>query len=272
MITILKKLVYTVLVIVLYANIANAKTYDCEKDVICQGVNFKIEDIAKQIVEKENTSEKIEVLFRGKKYLEIPIKSGKIEGIVNVYGDHGKLWKQRPYENGKINGIEKVYYEQGQLWEENPYVNGELEGTRKSYSTKGILTDEVPYLHNKEDGTAKLYYNDGKIKEEIFYDNGKMKISKRYYQNGFLGSEFNHDTNEIKNFVYYLQNGKIIKKNILRKKINPNDWNVTEATFESYDADDNLTIRRKAKEEDFIWEAEPIGFKNYIENPIIRIP
>lgn len=53
-------------------------------------------------------------------------KSGKLEGVVKIYYDNGKIMEEGAYQNGTRDGISKWYDQEGNVTIEYEYKNGEL--------------------------------------------------------------------------------------------------------------------------------------------------
>jgi len=99
-------------------------------------------------------------------YFEFPYKNGKLEGIVMVYKENGKLWREKPYKNGRAEGITRTYYESGELKYEEPYKNDKAEGiakfTKKTegfgarYSRYSIATIKPSVVHVQMAGPSRM--------------------------------------------------------------------------------------------------------------------
>jgi len=59
------------------------------------------------------------------------------------------LKEERNYKNGKLEGIVKVYYDNGKIMEEGAYQNGIRHGVSKWYDQEGNVTIEYEYENGK---------------------------------------------------------------------------------------------------------------------------
>ena len=103
----------------------------------------------------------------------IPIKDGKIEGLVKWHYESGELWYKANVKNGKAEGLYKAYYETGELKEEGNYKNSKREGLWKYYDKSGALREEINYKNGKLEGLWRYYDESGKLKKEENYKNGE---------------------------------------------------------------------------------------------------
>lgn len=81
--------------------------------------------------------------------------SGQLEKRMMYHNDqlHGDykefkyttLKEERNYQNGKLEGMVKVYYDNGKIMEEGAYQNGTRHGISKWYDQEGNVTIEYEY-------------------------------------------------------------------------------------------------------------------------------
>ncbi|HRK53950.1 MAG TPA: toxin-antitoxin system YwqK family antitoxin [Cyclobacteriaceae bacterium] len=57
--------------------------------------------------------------------------------------------EERNYQNGKLEGIVKIYYDNGKIMEEGAYQNGIRHGLSKWYDQEGNLTIEYEYRNGE---------------------------------------------------------------------------------------------------------------------------
>ena len=125
--------------------------------------------------------------------IEVPIKAGKIEGIVLDYGKMGKKRSETPYQKGIKNGLETQWHESGKKKLAINYVNGLADGIctewhdwRKVEQKKS----EGLFRQGKEQGTHVWWHANGKIDQQATYENGLLNGAlQQWYDNGQLRSE-----------------------------------------------------------------------------------
>ena len=85
---------------------------------------------------------KIEHYYNEDKQLirvELPIKFGKLDGIIKEYYRNGRLFREIPMKNGIREGIERWYYENGNPMYEITYKDGIRDGLIKNYFKNGKI-------------------------------------------------------------------------------------------------------------------------------------
>jgi antitoxin component YwqK of YwqJK toxin-antitoxin module len=62
---------------------------------------------------------------------------------------YSTLKEERYYEKGKLEGVVKVYYDNGKIMEEGAYKNGTRDGVSKWYDQEGNVTIEYEYQNGE---------------------------------------------------------------------------------------------------------------------------
>ncbi len=85
--------------------------------------------------------------------------TGQLEKSQEFHNDqlHGiyKEWRysatkeERLYKNGKLEGVVKIYYDNGKIMEEGLYKNGTRDGVSKWYDQEGNVTIEYEYKNGE---------------------------------------------------------------------------------------------------------------------------
>jgi antitoxin component YwqK of YwqJK toxin-antitoxin module len=119
---------------------------------------------------------------------EIPLKDGKVHGIVKLYDKSGFLRQEQSWQMGKKRGIFKTYAKSGALIEEFEVFNGKKEGNYFRYdSISGNLSFSANFDDGKIIGEVVSYFKDGRIKKISNYKNDLLNgILKEYYSNGVI--------------------------------------------------------------------------------------
>ena len=77
----------------------------------------------------------------------IPIKNGKINGVVQRFSEKGFLVREIPYVDGLIHGEKKRYFADGTVKSIIPYVKGQIHGIKRRFNKNGILFETIQYNH-----------------------------------------------------------------------------------------------------------------------------
>ncbi|GAB1444762.1 MAG: toxin-antitoxin system YwqK family antitoxin [Cyclobacteriaceae bacterium] len=90
----------------------------------------------------------LEINNSGQLEKQMMYHSDQLHGIYKEY-KYTTLKEERNYQNGKLEGIVKVYYDNGKIMEEGAYQNGTRHGVSKWYDQDGNVTIEYEYDNGK---------------------------------------------------------------------------------------------------------------------------
>ncbi len=85
-----------------------------------------------------------------------------------------------PIKKGKVEGLVKGYYKSGALEGKAKFKNGKPEGFAKEYYESGALKKEIKFKNSKQEGLERWYYEFGELKIETKYKNGEEEWTKYY--------------------------------------------------------------------------------------------
>lgn len=63
--------------------------------------------------------------------------------------NYATVKEQRNYKNGKLEGLVKIFYDNGKLMEDGMYQNGLREGVSKWYDQEGNVTITYEYKNGE---------------------------------------------------------------------------------------------------------------------------
>ena len=128
-----------------------------------------------------------------KRSAEVPIKAGKIEGIVKEWSIEGVLTSETKYESGLKNGLEKQWHDNGKKKLEVNNVNGLAEGKCLEWHPNGKLKSEGNYKAGKEDGLHVWWFDNDKKDQQATYLNGLLEGTfQNWHRSGQLRLEVNY--------------------------------------------------------------------------------
>ena len=143
--------------------------------------------------------------------LEVPIKNGKMEGVVKEWNIDGVLISDTKYSGGLKNGIEKQFYDNGKIKLEINNINGLAEGKCTEWHQNGKLKSEGNYKNGKEDGLHIWWFDNEKKDQQMTYNNGMLEgVFQNWYRNGQLRLEANYHNGKKDGLSKeWYENGKI---------------------------------------------------------------
>lgn len=165
---------------------------------------------------------KTEIILR-----EIPLKDGKMSGIVKTYFNDGTIKSEKGYRDGVEHGIDRIYDSKtGDCIQDFNFVDGKPDGIQKnriihssqgevaqyweqSFYVKGLREGDFTQLFT--DGSARTLgkYKDGKKTGQwlVFNENGDT-LSFNTYENGLLNGESIFYSNGVREKIYHYRNDK----------------------------------------------------------------
>ena len=109
------------------------------------------ESIKKEIKYTDNTlSNGTMKSYKNDKLMEEIIFENSMPKLQKMYYDNGNLAVEIPMKSGEVNGEAKNYYENGKIKEVYSFKNGKKEGIGKEYSETGEIIKEVLYKDDEE--------------------------------------------------------------------------------------------------------------------------
>jgi len=90
----------------------------------------------------------IEINSSGQLEKRMMYHNGQLNGEYKEFR-YTTLKEERHYQNGKLEGIVKVYYDNGKIMEEGAYQNGTRHGVSKWYDQEGNVTIEYEYKNGE---------------------------------------------------------------------------------------------------------------------------
>lgn len=122
-----------------------------------------------------------------KKKIEVPIKDGKIHGVVKEWERNNKKIYEVEYNMGVKSGIESQWYASGQKKLEIPYNDGIPHGVCTEWHKKGTKKSEGYFNMGVEEGEHYWWYPSGRKDQFINYKNGKAEDNlKNWYDSNQL--------------------------------------------------------------------------------------
>lgn len=140
----MKKVLWILMVSVLFSGSVEAKMYKSEEVSLCKD--------EKTICDK---------------------KGKLVSGVVKWYLNNKRVGKEIPFRKGLKHGTARVFYETGRPMRETSYQNGLKHGNSTLYYEDGRLKQRMSYKKGKADGVEKNYYKSGRQGDEVYYQNGK---------------------------------------------------------------------------------------------------
>ncbi|MBU0579757.1 MAG: hypothetical protein KKA19_01155 [Candidatus Margulisbacteria bacterium] len=137
----------------------------------------------------------------------IPLKEGKVNGLVFYYYKNGRLEAEYNYLNGKKHGSYKIYYDNGFVQQEGNFISNHKKKNNNNQirefrtvpdKNKGVLrifqsnldslNDELDEMSNYSmpDGLIKSYNRSGQIEFIDFYKDGKIVSTQAFDRAGNL--------------------------------------------------------------------------------------
>lgn len=127
----------------------------------------------------------IEEFPGGKKKLQVPIKAGRIDGVVREWAKNGKKVYEATYVSGQQTGKETQWYANGSKKLEIAYLNGKPEGVCTEWFKNGKKKSEGLFGNGLEEGEHQWWYDNGQQDQIVFYKNGLTEGTvKSWHQNG----------------------------------------------------------------------------------------
>ena len=159
------------------------KIHYYELDVI-RGLFFQPNTIAPY------TGMAVEEFADGRKKMQVPIKDGKINGVVREWAVNGQKIFEAEYAMGVQTGTETQWYANGQKSLEIPYTNGSPDGLCLEWYKHGRKKSEGLFVNGKEEGEHRWWFYNGQLDQELTYKNGKAEgLVKNWYESGQLKME-----------------------------------------------------------------------------------
>ena len=112
-------------------------------------------------------------------------KSGKLDGLYELYYDGGNLLQRCMYKDGVKDGLCELYYDSGNLLQRYTYRNGKLDGLWESYDDSGNLLVRCTYRNGKMEERKYSERN-----EENMFNLENLSKGERFivkWQYGMLG-------------------------------------------------------------------------------------
>lgn len=146
----------------------------------------------------------IEEFADGRKKMQVPIKDGKIDGMVRQWAVNGQKTFEADYEMGVQVGRETQWFANGQKSLEIPYQEGNPHGLCQEWYKHGRKKSEGQFVNGKEEGEHNWWFFNGKLDQKLTYKNGKAEgLVTNWYETGQLKLESEYKQG--------LKNGKITR-------------------------------------------------------------
>jgi antitoxin component YwqK of YwqJK toxin-antitoxin module len=105
------------------------------------------------------------------------------EGIYKTFYQNGQIKWLVPIKNGKVEGTVFVFGRKGIKRWEQAYKQGIPDGFWRKYDPFGALLLKGKFINGEKDSTWSLYYPDGSVRYNILFDHGKV-MREQFFQNG----------------------------------------------------------------------------------------
>jgi len=106
-------------------------------------------------------------------------KSGKLNGLYEIYYKNGKLSETFQYTKGVKDGVSKKYAPNESVIHEVVYVDGKLRGPATYYDIRGNVIIKGEYAADRKAGLWK-YYEGDKLVKEVDYKNWNKPVTIEY--------------------------------------------------------------------------------------------
>jgi len=112
-------------------------------------------------------------------------KDGKIEGLVRVKSDAGKVILEQRWANDQLDGPGHTWHDNGKMESETFYKAGKPDGAWKQWWPSGVPASESQYRAGERAGTWTLYYQGGKPAwQRVYGPDGKLKSEATFDEAG----------------------------------------------------------------------------------------
>lgn len=130
--------------------------------------------------------EGVSAYFEGKRLAQLcEIRNGKVEGLIQIFDEKGKLASQYQLKDGKRHGEEILYYSGGQSpkllisWDADT-----IHGTIKTWYENNQLQSQRDMVRNKRVGSSLAWYRDGTLMLVEEYENDCLEKGRYFRKKG----------------------------------------------------------------------------------------
>lgn len=138
---------------------------------------------------------------------------GKENGLIQIFGEDGKLKKEYTIAGGFKNGEEIIYSGSNRKLVSLHYKNGLIQGLAKTWYENGILESQREMFQNKKNGELRAWYGDGRLMliEEYqldhlvngqYFKKGETKPISRVIHGKGLATLFDAEGNFLRKVIY----------------------------------------------------------------------
>lgn len=158
---------------------------------------------------------------------EVPLKDGKMNGIVKTYFNDGTIESEKGYRNGVEHGKDRLYDSKtGDCIRDFNFVDGKPEGIQKNriiHSSRGEVSqywEQSFYANGLREGDFTQIFTDGSARTLGKYKGGKKTgqwlvfnengdtLSLNTYENGMLNGESISYSKGVREKIYHYRNDK----------------------------------------------------------------
>ena len=148
--------------------------------------------------------------FDNIKYIEIPVKNGRVNGLIVLYNYNGFIQYQGYIKDGYPIGTHRTYFNNGRIKMVTEFKNGQLHGYQKEFYSNGSLKSIVRYRNNLKDSRENTWHNKNGLKTSVRYSkNKKNGYSMKYNFFGNLDKKSYFEEDKITGLTeIYSKSGK----------------------------------------------------------------
>ncbi len=141
---------------------------------------------SQEMVCEVKEGEGVSACFEGKRLAQLcEIRNGKVEGLIQIFDEKGKLASQYQLKDGKRHGEEILYYPGGQSpklsisWDADT-----IHGTIKTWYENNQLQSQRDMVRNKRVGSSLAWYRDGTLMLVEEYENDCLEKGRYFRKKG----------------------------------------------------------------------------------------
>ncbi len=139
--------------------------------------------------------------------------SRKIMNGYYIVGDSSKKWEELSVKDGLLNGDYIVYHNNGEKFTHSKYYKGTLHGEDLLYYTSGKLKKFSAYDKGKRFGKVIEYYEGGQVKSESRIKNDEVISSLIFDETGDLVSKIY--TKENNRITQEFKDGELLSEEVI---------------------------------------------------------